>query len=121
MLCEMWQKSPVFCILLRQLVIFVFLCLSKDDLQTFLLYYLHWTATFWDANKCSASNSNFLFFVEPEGANEILPQGPVRIASNLTHALTSRYIVSIIFPSVQVGDHELASGDWREGEVLFPL
>jgi hypothetical protein len=22
---------------------------------------------------------------------------------------------------VQLGDHELASGDWREGEVLFPL
>jgi hypothetical protein len=24
-------------------------------------------------------------------------------------------------PRVQLGDHELASGDWREGEVLFPL
>jgi hypothetical protein len=23
--------------------------------------------------------------------------------------------------AVQLGDHELASGDWREGEVLFPL
>jgi hypothetical protein len=22
---------------------------------------------------------------------------------------------------LQLGDHELASGDWREGEVLFPL
>jgi hypothetical protein len=22
---------------------------------------------------------------------------------------------------VQLGDHELASGEWREGEVLFPL
>jgi hypothetical protein len=24
-------------------------------------------------------------------------------------------------PYVQLGDDELASGDWREGEVLFPL
>jgi hypothetical protein len=22
---------------------------------------------------------------------------------------------------IQLGDHELASEDWREGEVLFPL
>jgi len=26
-----------------------------------------------------------------------------------------------MFAHVQLGDHELASGDWREGEVLFPL
>jgi hypothetical protein len=28
---------------------------------------------------------------------------------------------NITIQAVQLGDHELASGDWREGEVLFPL
>jgi hypothetical protein len=27
----------------------------------------------------------------------------------------------LIWILVQLGDDELASGDWREGEVLFPL
>jgi hypothetical protein len=31
------------------------------------------------------------------------------------------YRVKHIVLCIQLGDHELASGDWREGEVLFPL
>jgi hypothetical protein len=27
----------------------------------------------------------------------------------------------VTYGMVQLGDDELASGDWREGEVLFPL
>jgi hypothetical protein len=33
-----------------------------------------------------------------------------------TNRMTNDMIIE-----VQLGDHELASGDWREGEVLFPL
>jgi hypothetical protein len=38
------------------------------------------------------------------------------------HWLPILWSSSPLVPShVQLGDHELASGDWREGEVLFPL
>jgi hypothetical protein len=36
-----------------------------------------------------------------------------------TFILESRLKITHLY--LQLGDHELASGDWREGEVLFPL
>jgi hypothetical protein len=39
--------------------------------------------------------------------------------SNLGQSGRSAKLTTHLY--LQLGDHELASGDWREGEVLFPL